>query len=227
MVKGFKLLEKESQIIKEKGGEILKIGVIESFRKFVPQLMIEFLKRNPEMDISIIERNSNNILEELLNYNIHFGVTTNKVDHSHVESVKLLSQNFSVVFHRNHFFNELDDINIKDFENLTLVQSMPGYQLYELISDKIELNHVNLANTFRVETLESALEIIRHNLGVTLIPSSYARNLNDDDIRVFHLKEDKNNILDINLIYNKNRYLSQPIYDFIKVIECKSFNKNN
>src|SRR5699024_1837328 len=217
IIQGLNQLEKDRKIIKDKGVETLKVGVIESFRKYVPKLVSSFLQQNPAKNISVIERNSNEVLEELLNYNIHFGITTNTISHKEVESLKLFNQSVSIIFHKNHAFNTLDNIDIKNFEGETLIQSMPGYQLYELITDKIVRNEITLTNELSVETLETAIELVSYNLGVALIPSSYTQNLNDESIRVVHLNEGNN--ININLIYKRDRYLSPPIYEFIKKIK--------
>ena len=217
IIQGLKQLEKDRKIIKDKGVETLKVGVIESFRKYVPRLLSSFLQQNPTKNISVIERNSNEVLEELLNYNIHFGITTNTISHKDVESLKLFNQSVSVIFHKNHAFNTLNNIDIKNFEGETLIQSMPGYQLYELITEKIVKNEITLTNELSVETLETAIELVSYNLGVALIPSSYTQNLNDESIGVVHLNEGNN--ININLIYKRDRYLSPPIYEFIKKIK--------
>src|SRR5699024_120852 len=139
----------------------------------------------------------------LLNYNIHFGFTANSVRHNDVETVRILSQKVSVIFHKDHPFTHLDTVDIKDVGGQTLIQSIPGYQLYNITKEKMDLNDVVIANTISVETLESTLEMIRHNLGVALIPSSYTQNLIDPNINILHLHEENNSDININLIYNK------------------------
>src|SRR5699024_11713269 len=51
IIRRFEHLERESKIIKEKGAENLKIGAVESFRKFMPPLSAKFLEKNPDMNI--------------------------------------------------------------------------------------------------------------------------------------------------------------------------------
>ena len=76
LLNGFSYVEEEIERIKNRGNEQLKIGVIESFRRYLPNLIQDFLSKNPKMNITLIERNSTEVLNELLNFNIHFRVFT-------------------------------------------------------------------------------------------------------------------------------------------------------
>lgn len=227
LINGFAYVEEEIERIKHRGVENLKIGLIESFRRYSPLLVQDFIKSNPKMNITLIERNSNGVLEELLDYNIHFGITTNEVAHENIECVKLMSRTLSIVYNQEHDINNKKNIDIKDFEGETLIQSIRGSQLYGIVNREIAKNQINLGSTINVESLETALELVRHNIGVALLPTPYVRNLNDEQILYFELDDYEYFKNDMNIIYHKNRYLPEAVLKYIREVseDEKWFNK--
>ena len=227
LINGFAYVEEEIERIKHRGVENLKIGLIESFRRYSPLLVQDFIKSNPKMNITLIERNSNGVLEELLDYNIHFGITTNEVAHENIECVKLMSRTLSIVYNQEHNFNNKKNVDIKNFEGETLIQSIRGSQLYGIVNREIAKNQINLGSTINVESLETALELVRHNIGVALLPTPYVRNLNDEQILYFELDDYEYFKNDMNIIYHKNRYLPEAVLKYIREVseDEKWFNK--
>lgn len=227
LINGFAYVEEEIERIKHRGVENLKIGLIESFRRYSPLLVQGFIKSNPKMNITLIERNSNGVLEELLDYNIHFGITTNEVAHENIECVKLMSRTLSIVYNQEHNFNNKKNVDIKNFEGETLIQSIRGSQLYGIVNREIAKNQINLGSTINVESLETALELVRHNIGVALLPTPYVRNLNDEQILYFELDNYEYFKNDMNIIYHKNRYLPEAVLKYIREVseDEKWFNK--
>lgn len=224
LINGFAYVEEEIERIKHRGVENLKIGLIESFRRFSPLLVKEFIESNPKMNITLIERNSNGVLEELLDYNIHFGITTNEVTHESIKCVKLMSRSLSIVYNNKHKFSKNSTVDISDFEGETLIQSIRGSQLNEIINKEISKNQVNIGNTINVEALETALELVRHNIGIAILPTPYVRNLNEDHILYYELDEYEYLTNDMNIIFHKDRVLPQAVYDYInKVSEDETF----
>lgn len=218
LISGFAYVEDEIERIKHRGIEVLKVGLIESFRRYAPLLVNDFIESYPKMNITLIERNSNGVLNELLDYNIHFGITTNEVNHENIECVKLMSRTLSIVYNCDHNFKSKDNINLTDFEGETLIQSVRGSQLYGIVNREISKNQVNLGSTINVEALETALELVRHNIGIALLPTPYVRNLDDNKIFYQELHEYEYFKNDLNIIYHKNRYLPEAVYDYINKV---------
>lgn len=224
LINGFAYVEEEIERIRNRGVENLKIGLIESFRKFSPLLVNYFMENNPKINITLIERNSNGVLNELLDYNIHFGITTNEVSHENIHCVKLMSRSLAIVYSEKHKFQKYDAISITDFDGETLIQSIRGSQLNEIINKEIAKNQVNIGSTINVEALETALELVRHNIGIAILPTPYVRNLNEDYILYYELDEYEYLKNDMNIIYHKDRVLPQAVYDYInKVSEEGTF----
>lgn len=218
LINGFAYVEEEIDRIKNKGVENLKVGLIESFRKYSPLLVRDFIESYPKMNITIIERNSNGILNELLNYNIHFGITTNEVSHENIKCVKLMSRTLSIVYNQNHKFRDKKHIDLDDFKGETFIQSIRGSQLYGIVNREISKNQINLGATINVESLETALELVRHNIGIALLPTTYVQDLSDEKILYFELDEYEYFKNDMNIIYHKNRYLPEAILNYIKKV---------
>lgn len=218
LLNGFSYVEEEIERIKNRGNEQLKIGVIESFRRYLPNLIQDFLSKNPKMNITLIERNSTEVLNELLNFNIHFGITTNEVNHENVNCVKLMSRSLSVVFNSNHKFKDKDKVDITDFDGETLIQSIRGSQLYEIVNREVAKNHVNLESAIKVEALDTALELVKYNVGIAILPTPYVKNLNDNNIMYSELDEYEYLKNDMNIIYHKNRFLPQAVHEYIEAV---------
>src|SRR5699024_5513728 len=66
----------ELEEIKTSGGGKLKVGMIESFRYFMPQIIKRFKQIHPEIGIQIMEMSPVAIDKSLEKYDIHLGITS-------------------------------------------------------------------------------------------------------------------------------------------------------
>lgn len=214
----FKELQNDVEDISKHGSGTFVIGAVESSTKYLARILDDFIKVYPDMNISIVEQNSPSINAAILDHTIHIGLTASKIEHEHIECIELMRRSLSVVFHKNHKFKNLEEINIHDLRGETLIHSLPGSHLYNQFTSEMLEKNVKLKRIVHVERFATAIEMIRNDIGVSLIPTTYVELIHSDRISYIELNQDRYNSHIYKVRY-KGRFLPEAIYDFYMNIE--------
>lgn len=206
-------LQKDVEEISKHGSGTFVIGAVESSTKYLAKILEHFIKVYPDTNISIVEKNSSNINSDILENTIHIGLTASKINHEHIECIEITRRTFSVVFHKNHRFKDLNEINITDLSGETLIHSLPGSHLYNQFASEMLKKDVNLKRIVHVERFATAIELIGNEVGVSLIPTTYLEFVNSDKIDYIELNQEQYTSHIYKVRY-KGRYLPESIYDF-------------
>lgn len=208
----FKNMEDEVEYIGEKGGGQLKLGITELFRAVIPELFDMFLEKNENFDIKLIEGSTSHIINQLRMHQLHFGLTTLSYLDEDMESIYLGPNNHSLLIHRDVPLPDLNSEYLKELQSHTLIFSEGSYELNEFLHK----NNLKFRNIIRVDTIGTAVRLVKKGLGIAVMPEFYASNYTDDDVTSVALNYNLKGP-DLYLSYMKNRYFTSDIETFINV----------
>lgn len=210
----FENMEDEVEYIGKKGGGQLKLGITELFRAVIPELFDMFLEKNKNFDIKLIEGSTSHIINQLRMHQLHFGLTTLSYLDEDMKSIYLGPNIHSLLVHRDMFISKENIINLRELQNHTLIFNEGSYDLNEFLHE----NNLKFRNIIRVDTIGTAVRLVKKGLGIAVMPRFYASNYTDDEITSIDLDFDLKGP-DLYLSYMKNRYFTPAIEEFIKVTE--------
>lgn len=208
----FENMENEIEYIGKKGSGQLKMGVTEVFRAVIPELFDMFLESNNNFDIKLTEGTTSNIINQLRMHQLHFGLTTLSYLDEDMESIHLGPNNHSLLIHRDIPLSKSNSTNLKELQSQTLIFSEGSYELNEFLHK----NNLKFRNIIRVETIGTAVRLVKKGLGIAVMPELYASNYTDDDVTNVALNYNLKGP-DLYLSYMKNRYFTSDIETFINV----------
>jgi len=80
----------------------------------------------------------------------------------------------------------------------------------------LQENNLKFRNIIRVDTIGTAVRLVKKDLGFAVIPEFYAKNYTDDDVKSINLQHDLKSP-DLYLSFMKDRHFSPVIEDCIKM----------
>lgn len=202
-------MEDEVRYIRKKGSGKLKVGITETFRMVTPELFEIYLDIYNDLDIQLTEGTTTHIINQVRTHQLHFGLTTLNYKEDGMES-NFLGQNvYSVLVHRDF---PLEIAKLEELSAYTLIFIENSSVLNKFLQE----NNLKFRNIIRVDTIGTAVRLVKKDLGFAVIPEFYAKNYTDDDVKSINLQHDLKSP-DLYLSFMKDRHFSPVIEDCIKM----------
>ncbi|MGK5507737.1 LysR family transcriptional regulator [Brevibacillus formosus] len=215
------MLKKEMEEVKLTGSGDLLIGIIESVKHWIPKVIRGYQGRFPSINIKLIEVLSGNAVKESLRkYHTHLLITNQFIDEEDIESIPLYDERLMLVLHKDHPLAEKESVRLKDLAIEPFIISTEGFQTREDILTAFSLEQVNPQIKFEIERFETALTLVRENLGVTIIPENYLSGSTDASL-VRKTIDSPALERTVYLAYMKNRYLAPAVQAFLEEVRGK------
>lgn len=213
-------LDKEIEEIKQFGSGIIHIGMVESAKRWIPQIIKGYELSYPNMDFRLTEMNAIDINHALLNYDIHLGISTNNDQLDSLDYIDILEEKLILITSVEHHFHKYNTIDFTKLENENIIRFTPDYQLKTIISNAHLTAGINTKSKFEVDKLEMALSLVEANLGVAILSENYLKYTSLKNIHRIHLRNPSLS-RNIYLGINRKRNLSPAVNDL--VFSIKSF----
>ena len=151
----------------------LKIGsYISSSIHWLPKIIAEFQKENPDILFEIVEGDEKDLAEWVSDHKVDIGFTSYHENQSYT-FIPVLDDPMLVVFPKGHPFEQFDEIPLDWLDNEPFMVSEYTYvnDVHRLLKKhkiKPDIKYT-LSNDF------SILSMVEHNLGITILPSMVLR----------------------------------------------------
>ena len=185
---------------------------------FLFDKIIEFHKKFPNIEITIITGSTSKLLSLLDSYSVDFVIDTSpiKVNDKNIIIKELKGVNYCFVVHKNtKIFDYTKITTIKDLEKYPLILPIPGTANRNDLEDLLIENNINIDNIINIHTSEMIISAVKRDLGIGyVIYDLVEKEVNDGELAVLNIKEQLPTVM-INLLYDKS-YLTPSSKIFIK-----------
>ncbi|MFS0782650.1 LysR family transcriptional regulator [Bacillus sp. 1P06AnD] len=213
------LVDVERELSERKALEKAQLRIISTMPYMIMQLIDGYLDRYPDTHIyqaALSEQNINDFIHE---GTYDLCITTDRIDHPHLEWLLLDEEQMYISVPRNHPMAEMDTI---DLENKTLehVIGLPAsYSFRQLTDHWCSSVNATARHTIEVEESTIILQLVRAGKGISFSPHS-ATHLYRDDIH--HIKiENYQFKRKIGLLLHRHYHRSSLSKKFVDY--CKDF----
>lgn len=207
---------KEMEDVRNIGAGKLNLGMIESFRYLIPEIISQFKDTYPSISINIREMSPNEIEYSLNNYDIHLGITSNCNKNNEIEYIPIFNEKLVLITPLDHHLIHLSSIDISELKNEILIHSLTGYKVRESIIMACKDAGFIPKVDYETESLETARGLVEIGLGVSVVPESYLKLNPSKKIKIIYLKNHLPNRT-VYISYQYQRYLPPAFFDFISI----------
>lgn len=184
---------------------------------FLFDKIIEFHKRFPNIEITIITGSTNKLLSLLDSYSVDFVIDTSpiKVNDNNIIIKELKEVNYCFFVHKNtKIFDYTKVTSIKDLEKYPLILPIPGTANRNDLEDLLVENNVHIDNVINIHTSEMIIPAVKKDLGIGyVIYDLVEKDVENGELAILNIKEPLPTVM-INLLYDKS-YLTVSSKKFI------------
>ncbi|MFE3576077.1 LysR family transcriptional regulator [Lysinibacillus sp. NPDC059133] len=211
ILKNMEVLKIEMDEVIVRGTSEITIGVMESIKHWLPKVIAEYKKEYPEMMIHLVDiLGSKRVEKSLKSYKTHLIITNQIMVDEELEVNCLYEERLVAVLPLNHPLAKKEKLTIADLSEEHFIISTEGFQTRHDILDAFEKADQNINIQFEIERFETAVSLVRENLGITILPENYLKGPTSKTI-VQKGIDCPNLRRNVYVVYLKNRHLPLAI----------------
>lgn len=213
------IAKKEMDEIKFVGKGEIQLGMIESVKHWLPKVIASYQQKFPNTKLKLTEVLSGKAVKHSLrSYETHAIITNQSVQEDDIETIPLYKEKLVVVFHHTHPLAHCEEVTLRQIADEPFMISAEGFQTRSDILHAFALEGVKPTIKFEFERFETALSLVRENLGIAIIPEYYLLGPKDPSIQS---KELPSSVLDrtVYLTMMRNRFLSPSVQVLLQDIQ--------
>lgn len=194
----------------------LKLGCSSTIGIYViPELIKDFIKEYPDIDISIKIGNTQDIANMILKNDIDFAFVEAEVDMEEIKSEEVWIDELIIVTSPDHKWGNLKEIEENELQSEKLILREEGSGTRKVFEAALDNNSIKYRESFTLGNTEAIKKIITTGIGISCLSKlTVKKELDKGSLRGYKLKN-----LDIkrgfNLIYHKDKHLSPLMKEFI------------
>ena len=160
-----------------KKGE-LKIGYVGSaMQDVIPNLLLNFEKKHPDILFNLKEIDNQKQVEDLLSFSLDIGFVRLERIPRALEIKTILQENFCLVLPKNHVVNKNNFKSLTQFKEESFIlfdekYSASYYEKVMQIFDDCDFNPLVSHNTIHSSSI---FKLVENNFGISIIPKSLAK----------------------------------------------------
>lgn len=174
ILKNMEVLKIEMDEVIVHGTSEVTIGVMESIKHWLPKVIANYKRDYPQMKIHLVDiLGSKRVKKSLKSYKTHVIITNQRMDDDELEVQSLYEERLVAVLPLNHPLAEKDRLTFADLCNDPFIISTEGFQTRLDILSAFEQANVKMNIQYEIERFETAVSLVRENLGITILPENY------------------------------------------------------
>lgn len=180
-----RLLQKTSTI------EERKLTIYSSGCHFFTESLAEYAQHYPDVSVKIDECSSKNVVRNVLEKRADFGLVYLPIvsSTSDLAVEELFEDQFFIAVNKEHSFGQHKQLSLKVLENERLILVKPGLAVREMVGEVAIQKNIHLHPTYEFPNYVPCLDLVRQNVGVTILPISFAKFHSLDKLRLIKIEE--------------------------------------
>ena len=206
----------------------LKIAIVSTGQYVMPYFLSEFIKLNPEVELSIDVTNKSKVIESLEQNELDFALVSVLPKKLKIEQIELMQNKlFFVGSSQLNYEKSNDKKNV--FENIPMIYREQGSATRNAMEKFISFHNLSVEKKIELTSNEAVKQAVISGLGCSIMPLIGMKNeLKNNDLQIVPVKG-LPIITTWNLIWLKSKKLSpvaNAYLDFIKSKKEEIINEN-
>jgi DNA-binding transcriptional LysR family regulator len=213
--------EKHLLDLRKVKAEILRIGVIRSYAKYIlPRLISEFQKNNPQVKIVVEEGMSAAMAQSVVKMENDLALVANGNYGKGLRSVPFSKEEiFLAVSKRHKWFERTDKIGMEELRKEKIIIREQGSTIRSIILKLFEKHHIDPHNFLEADSYSFIKEMVKYGNAVSLFSATSIREeIEKGILRPLRLSSGEIYI-DIRIFFRAKESLSPPAKKFLKILE--------
>ncbi|NEZ47638.1 LysR family transcriptional regulator [Clostridium niameyense] len=136
----------------------------------IPEMVKEFEKKYPEVSFNILEQSSDEVIENLLNFNSEIGLVGNLINDDKIKTYKLVEDNLLII--SNPSLNLPNEVKAEDIIKYKFVLRKKGSATRKTFENNLKKKSIDpscLDVCCEVNNLDTIFQFIKANVGISIV----------------------------------------------------------
>ncbi|MBP2099005.1 LysR family transcriptional regulator [Enterococcus rivorum] len=188
---------------KEQVSKEIVIGVTGA--SLLVQPIVEFSKIFPNNKIQVHERSYTSLLPRVLNGSLDMGISyTPEFLDENLIFKKIGNDKCCCVVNQKHDLFTQQEISLIELLKYPLVLPHPNLAVRKYLKSYENKEHIYLDPLYEMPNYSSCLELVKQNLGVSLLPYSFIKNGFDKELKIIEVT-DFDELIGVSLFYRRDK----------------------
>jgi DNA-binding transcriptional LysR family regulator len=201
----------------------LRIGASTTLATYyLPNIIVEFKKRYPDILIDFERGNTQTIIDSILKTRLDLGLVEGEVDSPRLVVQKMDSDELLLVVDANHPWAERRDISVEELMDLPFIMREDGSGTRQVIENTLQRAGINpdqLNVVMYLGSTEAIKTAVENGLGVSVISGwAIEKEVRFDMLKALSFK-DIRFLRDFSLIFQKKSFRTQPAEKFVELLK--------
>ncbi len=218
-----KLLLAKTQVIEDQ-----KITIYSSGCHFFTESLAEYAQDYPAVSVKIDECSSKNVVRNVMEERADFGLVylpliSNTGD---LAVEELFEDQFFITVNKDHPLGNYHRLSLKALESERLILVKPSLAVREMVGEVAVQKNLNLRPNYEFPNYVPCLDLVRQNVGVTILPLSFAKFHSLDKLQLIEIEE-RIPKATLAFLYRKEKVFAPHQLAFINQIKARFRLLNN
>lgn len=200
------IFEKEVNEVKVAGSGEVRLGMIESVKNWIPNVLGWYREEYPDMHVVLKEVLGRNDIEKALrDYAVHICLTNEFIDEPDIVTAPLYKEKLVLVLNAAHPLANRDNVDLKHLADEPFIITSRGFQTRVNINEAFKEAGVSMDICYDADRFETILTLVEAGIGVSIIPRNYIGEVVPNNLAIREL-DSQSLERTVYLAYVKNRY---------------------
>ncbi|GKV69260.1 LysR family transcriptional regulator [Sporosarcina sp. NCCP-2716] len=182
------IFEKEVIEVKAAGSGEVRLGMIESVKNWIPDVLGWYRTAYPDMRVVLKEVLGRADIEYALrNHDVHACLTNERIDEPDIVTQPLYTEKLVLVMHAEHRLASQPDVRLADVAEEPFIITGKGFQTRSNILQAFEEEGLELNLCCDADRFETILTLVEAGIGVSIIPRNYLGESVPDTVAIREL----------------------------------------
>ena len=184
---------------------------------FIPELIKEFLRAHPNIELQIVNRISQEIVRRVLDCEVDLGIVSLPVEEARLTVAPLIKHPLACVVASDHPLAGRKVVRPPDLAPHGMVALERSSTTQKRIDRFLADHGVTLRTVIELGSFETIKKFVAIGLGIAIIPERATRS-GADGIRTVHFAKPPH--IELGAVYRKDRFLPHPARAFLELAEA-------
>lgn len=197
----------------------VKMGMMPTVGSFLlPNVIALFKKQYPGIDIEMKEYSAKLLEVHVEQGSIDVGLTVLPADTEKFDAVPLQAEDLVAIVHQEHWISERESISLAELREEAFILFTEEYAIHDVVKQACLRAGFEPQVAYMSSLWDFVGELVATQLGISLVPRSIVRRLNNSELRTINISSPKID-WQYALIFRKDHYLSHAARAFISFAE--------
>lgn len=193
----------------------LAIGSLVTCASYLlPPVMLRFKEMYPNIELSVMALQANEIREQLLSNELDLGITSMPAGDDELQAIPLFAEELALTLPINHPMASSDQVPLQALADLTMVLLPKAFHVRTILDNYCTDMGMSLEPALEISPLDALVRLVADGVGATVLPAPYVDHLSNPKIMHVRLVDPTPQRV-VGIVYRKGKFMCAATRAFI------------